>query len=192
MKKISTLFEINRPHKKAKGVITNIVKPENNWVYTEPGVIATQKFDGTACLIEDGDIYKRYDVIIAKGRQVPDGAIACQELDPITGHWPHWVKCRKNNPDDIHFLIAFEGLDNLENGTYELCGPSVATRDGVNKESLNKNTLIKHGSVVLKLTDFTFESIKNYLENNDIEGIVFYGSDNKMCKIKKSNFNIKR
>lgn len=25
------------------------------------------------------------------------GAIPCDEPDPVTGHWPHWVKVDKTN-----------------------------------------------------------------------------------------------
>lgn len=61
MKKMSTLFRMlyDDDH---NSTITQEVRPENEWVYTEPNVIATRKFDGTASMILNNEIYKRYDV----------------------------------------------------------------------------------------------------------------------------------
>jgi hypothetical protein len=55
--------------------------------------------------------------------------------------------------------------------------------------------LIKHGSVLVELKDFSFESLRDYLSSplNDIEWIVFHHkSDGRMCKIRKIDFWIKR
>jgi hypothetical protein len=90
MKKISTLF---KKDPNDLGRVMNEVNPENQWVFDGEG-IATRKFDGTAVAIINGELYKRYDV--KKGRQIPDGAIACQEADEITGHHPHWLKCERS------------------------------------------------------------------------------------------------
>lgn len=93
MKKISTLY---KKDPNDLGRVINEVNPENAWVFTDAGVIATQKYDGTACAIIDGQLYKRYDV--KKGKNVPPFAIPCQDPDPVTGHWPHWVLCDRYNP----------------------------------------------------------------------------------------------
>jgi hypothetical protein len=37
-----------------------------------------------------------------------------------------------------------------------------------------------------------FENLKTYLEVVDIEGIVFHHPDGRMCKLRKSDFGIKR
>ena len=57
MKKISTLFkkDINN-----LGRVINEINPENNWVF-DGKAIATQKFDGSACAVINGKLYKRYD-----------------------------------------------------------------------------------------------------------------------------------
>jgi len=57
MKKISTLY---KKDPKDLGRVTNEKNPENSWVFEGYGV-ATRKFDGTACVIIDAEIYKRYD-----------------------------------------------------------------------------------------------------------------------------------
>ena len=49
------------------------------------------------------------------------------------------------------------------------------------------------GKDVLDITDLSFEGLRQYLEVTDIEGIVFHDKlSDKMCKIRKSDFGIKR
>jgi hypothetical protein len=181
MKKISTLF---KKDPNDLGRVINEINPGNEWVINGEGC-ATQKYDGTAAAIIDGNLYKRYDV--KKGRQVPPDAIPCQEPDAITGHWPHWVKC---NPDtDKYFYEAFENLDSWEDGTYELCGPKVQG----NPEKLDRHKLFDHQySRVIVPEQITFDNMRNLLSVLDIEGIVFHHPDGRMCKIRKSDFGIKR
>lgn len=178
MIKIPTLFKKD-PNDLSR--VINEINPGCEWVYITPGVIPTRKFDGTAAAVTRGELYKRYDV--KKGRQVPEGAIPCQEPDEVTGHWPHWVKVTEQ---DKYFLEAFN--PSLPDGTYELCGPKV----NGNKENFSQHILVKHGSEILKWYDFSFCGIKNFLENVDIEGIVFHHPDGRMCKIRKKDFGIKR
>jgi len=185
MKKISTLYKKDLNN---LNLVTKELDPDNTWVIDGDG-IPTRKFDGTATAIINGEIYKRYDV--KKGKQVPNGAIPCQEPDKFTGHWPHWVKCDKNKKEDQYFFEGFNSLSKVEDGTYELCGEKI----GTNAEKITGNILIKHGSEILPITDFSFEGLKEYLSNSnlDIEGIVFHHkTDGRMCKIRKCDFGIKR
>lgn len=183
MKKISTLFKKN-PNNLA--LVIDEVDTSNQWVIDGEG-IATRKFDGTAAAVINGVLYKRYDV--KKGRQVPDGAIPCQEPDAITGHWPHWVKCDRDKAEDKYFWEALSYQAPLKDGTYELCGPKVQG----NPEQFDKHILVKHGSVTVSFSEaITFELIKSFLSIADIEGIVFHHPDGRMCKIRKSDFGIKR
>jgi hypothetical protein len=183
MKKITTLFKKNPDN---LALVINEVNPENEWVIKGEGV-ATRKFDGTAAAIINGELYKRYDV--KKGKQVPVDAIPCQEPDEITGHWPHWVKCDRNKPEDKYF---FEGFDNMEDepidGTYELIGPKI----NGNKENWDRHDLILHGVEKIYFSDRSFDFIKKLLEELHYEGIVFHHPDGRMCKIRKSDFGLKR
>lgn len=182
MKKISTVFQKD-PND--LGRVISRINPEHEWVFIPEGK-ATRKFDGTACAIIDGELYKRYDV--KKGKAVPDGAIPCQEADEITGHHPHWVKCNRDSPEDKYH---FEGLDNLAgivDGTFELCGPKI----NGNNEKLESHRLIRHGFHNLSLPNRSFDAIKTFLSETDIEGIVFHHPDGRMAKIRKSDFGIKR
>lgn len=106
MKKIPTLFEREFENGKLVG-ITPSVLPEFEWVFEGEGV-ATTKFDGACCAVIDGEFYKRYDA--KNGKTPPTGAIPCCEPDPITGHWPHWVKVDWNGG------YAKSGYEKTKNG----------------------------------------------------------------------------
>lgn len=185
MKKISTIYKKN-PND--LGRVVDEINPENNWVFTDDGVKATRKFDGTACAIIDGQLYKRYDV--KKGKSIPEFAISCQEPDQITGHWPHWILCQHDNPADKYHFEAFNSLTQKNDGTYELIGPKIQG----NPEDIKTHLLIEHGSVIL-LINFKimgFEDFRRFLNDENIEGIVFHHTDGRMCKIRKSDFGFKR
>ncbi len=187
MKKLSTLF---KKDPNDLGRVINEVNPENEWVFTHG--VPTRKFDGTSCAIIDGELYKRYDAKRNKKgvkKPIPEGAIPCQEPDSKSGHHPHWIKCdREDNSNKWHF-VAFDNLSDKEDGTYELCGEKVQS----NPEKIEGHKLIKHGIERLSLEDNSFEYIKQYLSENDIEGIVFHHiEDGRMCKIRKSDFGIRR
>lgn len=181
MRKISTLFKKD-PNDLSR--VINEVNPEHEWVFRGEG-IATQKFDGTACAILNGTLYKRYDV--KKGRTVPDGAIPCQEADPVTGHHPHWVACNRSNPEDKYHFEALDTALDISEGTYELIGKKI----NGNKDGFDAHTLIKHGSVPLYLKDLSFDGIKEFLSGLHIEGIVFHHTDGRMAKIRRSDFGLK-
>jgi len=193
MKKISTLF---KKDPNDLGRVINEINPENNWIF-DKGVTATRKWDGTSCAIINGELYKRYDV--KKGKSIPENAIPCQEPDEITGHWPHWVKCdRSNNGDQWHFK-AFDEAPKLEDGTYELCGPKIQG----NPEDLKFHYLVKHGKHEVAMggmpamkyaSSLIFVYFEKFLSdvNNNIEGIVFHHPDGRMCKLRKSDYGIKR
>lgn len=184
MKKMKTLFKRQfENHQIVKCL--NEVEPECRWVLNGEG-FATEKIDGACCMIQDGKIYRRYD--LKKGRKLPKGAIPCQEKpDDITGHFPHWLLCTAEDLNSKYFLEAFERQKNqkLENGTYELIGKHF----NANPYGLETDILEKHGKRVLKDVPRDYEGIKQYLKEHYIEGIVFYRENGQMCKIKRSDFN---
>jgi len=185
MKKISTLF---KKDPNDLGRVIGEINLENEWVFNDKGVIATRKYDGTACAIIEGRLYRRYDV--KKGREIPEGAIPCQEADPISGHHPHWVLCSRDNKADVYHFEAFDKYSEWMDGTYELCGEKIQG----NPEKFIGHELILHGVDDLDLTPdcHNFESFKNILTNLNIEGIVFHHTDGRMCKLRKSDYGIKR
>src|SRR5574343_275568 len=191
MKKISTLIIINYINNVAYP--TDEIAHKNQWVIDDKeNVIATQKFDGIACAIINGELYKRQDV--RKGKKIPENSIPCQDKpDETTGHFPHWVKCDKNLKSDKLFFEGFDNLVNKQDGTYELCGEQISTERFVqnyNVEKIIGHKLIKHGSVELKIDDWSINGFKEFLskKENDLEGIVFHHKDGRMCKLRKKDF----
>lgn len=186
MKKIPTLFEREfKDHNVIK--ILPKVHPCMEWVLEGEGV-ATVKYDGACCAVINGEFYKRYDC--KKGKVPPEGFIPCCEPDKITGHWPGWVKVNENNPADKWFIMAYGMTVMLENygmklsdGTYEAVGRCFQN----NPYNFTSNKLIKHGEEIIEV-ERTFEGIKKYLSEHEIEGIVFWKDGSPQCKIKRSDF----
>lgn len=192
MKKIPTLFERIFEDHKIKG-ITSKVTPGMEWVLAGEGE-ATIKVDGACCAIINGELYKRYDA--KKGKLPPEGAIPCCDPDPVTGHWPHWVKVNENDLADKWFIAALEatkaaysrsndGDTDLPGGTYEAIGPHFQN----NPYMLEYDKLVPHGWEVVEV-ERTFEGIKKYLEEHVIEGLVFWKGHEPWCKIKRTDFGL--
>lgn len=200
MKKIKTVFVIDRETNHA----TTEVNSGADWVLNGEG-IATLKVDGSACMVKDGELYKRYDrklqskyvkqlrsgkdLVVTEDmfNTLPDNAIPCQDKpDPVTYHHPHWVKIDKNKAEDKFHIEALEAFgENLEDGTYELIGAKVNN----NPYGLSTHVLVKHGAEVLNVPDRSYEGIKEFLTNLNGEGIVFYHPDGEMFKIRRKDFN---
>lgn len=183
MKKIPTLFERVYENHKIVDVLPNVT-PGMEWVLSGEGV-ATVKWDGACCAIIDGELYKRYDA--KKGRTPPEGAIPCCEPDPATGHWPHWVKCDKENPADKWFFKAYD--ERIARGST----PDNCTCEAVGKHfngnpyNVDFDVLKQHGLDHI-LLERTFEGIKQFLSIQPIEGIVFWKDGEPQCKIKRTDF----
>ena len=186
MKKIPTVFikEFNgREFIEIKNEFTNDVC-KNAFL----NGVATVKFDGSACAIINGELYRRYDAKLDKQgnrKKVPDGAIPCQDKpDPVTGHFPVWIKCERYDPSCKHYVAAWLNSEIMEDGTYEAVGPHFRG----NPHNFEHDTLIKHGSEVLDDVPRTFEGIQEYLREHVIEGIVFWFNGEPICKVKRSDF----
>lgn len=198
MKKIPTLFEREFENHRLVRTLDKVT-PGFEWVLNGEGV-ATVKYDGSCCAIIDGKFYVRYDA--KAGRKPPEGAIPCCDPDPVTGHWPHWVEVDILNPQKDYkwFAIAYRntfGLGNLAQptATYEALGPHF----NGNPYHWEHDRLIRHGQTILDEETFpdilgdgdgkrTFERIKKYLEETEIEGLVFWKDGEPQCKIKRRDF----
>ena len=187
MKKIPTLYKRIFDDDRNKVEILDEVIPGLEWVLNGEG-IATVKVDGACCAIIHGDMYKRYDV--KKGKCMPANAIKCQEeADPVTGHFPCWVKCYNEVPSDKWFLKAYsvyreyvpESL--IQDGTYEAIGPHF----NGNPYKLTSDQLVMHGIYIVDVPR-TFDGIKQFLQDHPFEGIVFWKDGEPRCKIKRSDF----
>lgn len=189
MKKIPTMFVREYENHKVVNTLNEFTDPKFKEVLKNGTM--TLKVDGSCCAVINGELYKRYDA--KKGKKAPEGAIPCCEPDPVTGHHPHWVKCDPNNPADKWFIEAeknsFFDVKLMANNvkgpfTLEAVGPHFQG----NPYGFGYDMLVPHGQEIIKDCPRTFEGIRNYLENNYIEGIVFWYNGEPVCKIKRVDF----
>ena len=88
MKKIPTLFLRGEDH-----LVTPEVNLEAQWVIDGEGV-ATRKWDGTACMVEDGQLFKRYTWKVPDEKEAkfpPAGFIQTGEYIPERGKVEGWL-----------------------------------------------------------------------------------------------------
>ena len=172
MRKLRTLFVKDENH---------LATPVLNIDWSDKKWRAYRKYDGTSCAVIGGVLYKRFDYKAhfgGKGNPLPEGAIACCDPDPITKHWPHWVPV--TSKDKWHLAAKAP----TEDGTYELCGPKVCTREG-----FSEHVFINHNdeSIVIDLESLDYDYLKRFLETNYMEGLVIkYGDD--WVKVRKGDF----
>ncbi len=189
MKKIPTLFKREFKNHRVVKVLPEFTEGLE-WFASDFTVIPTVKIDGSCCAIINGELYKRFD---AKKGFYPHDAIKCQDKpDPVTGHWPMWLKCDKSNPSDKWFFAAYEKAKEfmiLNDGTYEAIGKHF----NGNPYKMDNDILNKHGDLVIGdlYYPYTYEKIKEWLEESNVEGIVFWKDDKPVCKIKRSDFGFK-
>lgn len=216
MQKIPSLFIRDWDHDPSK--VTRVINPECQWVIDGEG-IPTRKWDGTACMIRDNKLYKRYDKKFDKKKnkwkEAPKDFEPCQDPDPITKHQPGWIPVRyetkqekrenrwfkmawdlaidKIETNSNNFDLFYDNIPNPieEDGTYELCGIPI----NGNPERLNGLYFIKHGINKLNIYGFVcsedlYDSIKRFLSEREIEGIVWHHEDGRMAKIKRIDFGL--
>ena len=204
IKKMKTVFLIQYDNE-GNANILNEVRPENEWVLKGEG-LATIKFDGTAAIFLNGILHKRFDRKLTKRfsklkrsqgdsfvaeeqmfRTLPEGAIPCDEKpDLVTHHHPHWIPV-DDSPENSYFQEALENNPVLIEGqTYELVGEKVQG----NPENITGHELWMHGSKIVNNIELTFEGIKSWLKDNNVEGLVFHHPDGRMCKLRRCDFNL--
>lgn len=181
MEKIISLFQRNYDGDR---LVRDEVVPGAEWAYADGGGIATVKHDGTCCLIENGFLFRRYEV--KKGKTPPDGFTPACDVDPVTGKQQGWIRIG-DGPQDQYHREAWDALHHRKDGTYELCGPKIQG----NPEHLSSHSLTLHGSEEIDAPR-TFLGLKSWFSGLDIEGVVWHHPDGRMVKIKGRDFGIKR
>lgn len=181
MKKIATVFERDWAGDRSR--VTEEPTPGCEWVFAGEGV-ATRKYDGTACMIEDGVLYKRHEV--RQDKSAPAGFRQVED-DLETGKVVGWVPVGEN-PEDKWCREAFAQYEKWPDGTYELLGPKVQG----NPEKVEHHVLFPHGKAEVLEVERTYEGLRTFLLATDVEGIVFHHPDGRMAKIKKKDFGAKR
>lgn len=179
MRKTPSLFK--RDYEGTRLVYDEVVEG-SEWVTNGEGV-ATIKWDGTACMVRDGKLYKRYDA--KQGRKPPADFEPAQDPDPITGHWAGWIPVG-DGPDDRWHREAFDPAFH-KNGTYELIGPKIQG----NPHRYDRHVLIPHGEMRPEpQPPRTFDDLKEWLATHMVEGIVWHHPDGRMVKIKRRDFGL--
>ncbi len=165
MKKISSLFARDPAN---PSVLTRDFHPAAAWVIAGGGT-ATRKWDGTAVLVLDGQLFARYDA--KRGKTPPTDFVPAQDPDPHTGHHPGWVPATR--PEDRWIREAYTNSSFLLttiSWTYEAVGPKI----GGNPERFARHELIPHGQTPLGNVPRDYEGLTAYFTEHDIEGVVWW------------------
>ena len=171
MEKITTLYE--RDEAQRGRPVKPGLKSSCTWVEAGEG-LATRKLDGTNVKVERGALWKRQK--------------------PAEGDYDNaaYVPARRDDPADRYLFEAFDAQEEWTDGIYEAVGPKIQG----NPERYERHTLVRvvpvDPSLILQDAPRTFESLRDYLSINDIEGIVFHHPDGRKAKIKKRDFGLRR
>ena len=204
MKKISIVFAKSFAENGVTPILSSEVRPGNEWVIAGEGV-ATIKKDGTAACIQGGQLYVRYSRKLNKKwhrvrhtiteflpemfKDIPEGSILCNAMpDKVSGHWPCWVPCRRDDPSHKYAFEAFDALADKVDGTYELIGPTLRC----NPHKLSSHQLYRHGSEVVEVSDYSKEGLGALLAALDEEGLVFHhkSQEGVMAKIRRKDYDL--
>lgn len=183
MRKIPTLFKRDFDN---NGAIIDEYNEGTEWVQQGEGK-ATRKYDGTSVLIRDGKMYKRFE--LRPGKTAPVN-FELADHDEVTGKSFGWLPVG-DGPEDKWHREAWDNYrykDDPIPGTYELVGPKIQG----NPEGYDTHTLIWHEEAQVLFPPVTFDGLREWLDDKDIEGIVWHHPDGRMVKIKKKDFRLKR
>jgi len=171
-------------------LVTRTVTPGCEWVFEGKGN-PTVKHDGTAVMFWHGRWWKRYTLKF--GKNAPAEFVRAQPEPEDNGTLPGWlpftVALQRN--DDKWLWEAIKNTNApIEGMTYEAIGPHF--RDNPHEQT--EDRFVEHGNHRLpQLPQRSYESIRDFLRDNEIEGIVWHWkTDNglKMAKIKRRDFGL--
>ena len=156
--------------------------------------VPTIKWDGAACAVIRDTLYKRIDMSKAKKPANAEVILCQQSPDHLTGHWPAWIKCSRDNPADKWFFAAYDnyfdqpGRDMPMRGTFE----AVGLHFNGNPYQMQGDTLIPHGKDFAHLENYGrgIIGIRDFLRDHEVEGIVFWLNGHPVCKIKRTDFGL--
>lgn len=175
MRKIPTLFVRDTNDMRR---VTREVTEGCEWVIAGEGV-ATRKWDGTACLVREGRLYKRLEWDAQKG-PAPSRWLH-HTFDPGQRSGHGWFPVGDGPEDWVHRIPDCPATD----GTYELCGPKI----GKNPEGRTDYTFIPHGDTQLDAPR-DYDALAANLPSLNAEGIVWHHPDGRMAKIKRRDFGL--
>lgn len=188
MKKIPTIFV--RDFVCNPSLVTDEVNIEARWVFDGEG-IATRKYDGT-CVLFDGQFHKRHE--LKPSKVAPPLWVPADEVDPKTGKQQGWLPIG-NGPEDKYFREAVNlthpiNAFSFEEGTYELVGPKI--QGGIESDFSTHCLVLHKNAETYEDCPRTFNELREWLADKNIEGIVWHHPDGRMAKIKLKDLGLKR
>jgi hypothetical protein len=182
VQKIPTLYLRDKSNPKR---VTREVDPDCKWVLDGEGV-ATQKFDGSACLVRGGRLYRRLH--LKSGRDAPEGWIHWTfNPDQRSGHG--WAPVTDATADQYH-REAMDEWEAIAEGTYELVGPK-SNGNPHRFDPEERHELWRHGSVEYLDVPTGFDDLREWLaDTGPMEGLVWHHPDGRMAKIKRRDFGL--
>lgn len=157
------------------------------WWVSEGKGVPTLKVDGTACMVKDGQLFKRRE--LKQDQPEPEGfVVAGFANNKVQG----WMPCSREAPEDRYHFEAWDYEEgHFPDGTYELIGPKVQG----NPQKEIRHRLVRHGGVTLRDCERTFDGIRRFLQAHEIEGIVWHRETEgrtgvQMAKIKRRDFGL--
>lgn len=151
------------------------------------------KVDGTSCYLLDGQPYVRYDAKLIKRKRgkvvkvltkeevlltLPEGSIACQEPDELSGHWPHWIPLL-DQPEYHGQRKGYETSKPTQDGSYECVGPSIND----NPHAEDYHLWVYHASDSLVVNE-----LKKFFKDFPYEGLVAYKDGVPVAKIRRCDY----
>jgi hypothetical protein len=169
VRKIPTVVE--RDWSDPRHPIVDQPNPACAWVFAGEGV-ATRKWDGTCCLVRDGQLWKRRE--LRDGEAAPAG-FELEQRDAGTGKTVGWMPVGIGPEDRWHrdawAALTAGGTAGPPDGTYELLGPKVQG----DPERAGPHRLERHvDAPVVAGCPRTFAGLRAFLAGQDIEGVVFH------------------
>lgn len=182
MQKIPTLYIRDKDNPK---LVTHRVDPDCQWVIDGEGM-ATEKWDGSACLVRGGVLYRRHRV--KPGKAKPPGWVHWNFEHPEeSGHG--WALVGGSTSDQYHREAWSSGVYGMVEGhTYELVGPSLQK----NPHKLSVHHLWFHGNAPYPEAPRGFDELRDWFLKvmPPMEGLVWHHPDGRMAKIKRRDFGL--
>ena len=176
MRKTPTIFERDWDGDRSK--VLDAPNPLCAWVFAGEGV-ATRKYDGTCCMFDGENWWKRREV---KQGKTPPLGFREEAHDETTGKRVGWVLI--TDQDKWHHEGIANSGKGAEKGTFELCGPKVQG----NPEGFDMHVMVSHDAAPQYDVFRAFEYLRQWLLAHEYEGLVFHHPDGRMAKIKKRDF----
>lgn len=189
MRKVPTIY------KRVDGYVIDELVPGVDWVFGNES-IPRYKWDGTAMYFDGNSWFARRAVTSASFRPINFIPV---ETDSNTNKTFGWIPIQES-PFNKFFLEAVEQEPfesdlygrkiSYEPGSYELIGPKI----NGNPENMQGHRLVSHKRSPildnLNQINYSFTAFKRILPHLPCEGVIWYGPEGKLAKLKGKDFRV--